>query len=166
MKVEGISLHGLREEDLPHLIRLYTDPMVRAYLGGPDDPQVATEKAKALFRKGERSSVWAVRRRGDDMFLGAVYLAPHHHGEDVEVSYTFLPEHQGVGHATRAVVEVLKHAFQILGLTRVVAETQMLNEKSIRLLGRVGMVPERFFVRFGADQILYVIDAKRFDSGV
>ena len=160
--MDGISLQSLREDDLPHLVRLYTDPAVLAFLGGPEDPLVANEIAEALFRREERSSVWSVRRTGDDEFLGAVYLAPHHRGEAMEVSYTFLPEHQGFGHATRAVAAVLRHAFQTLKLTRVVAETQALNEKSIRLLVRVGMLPERTLIRFGVDQVVYAIDDESF----
>ncbi|MCW1923338.1 GNAT family N-acetyltransferase [Luteolibacter arcticus] len=162
MESPKCRLESLREEDLPHLVRLYTDPVVRAFLGGPDDPLVAREKAEALFRKVERSSVWSVRRISDDEFLGSVYLAPHHHGDDMEVSYTFLPEHQGNGHAAWAVTAVLKHAFQTLKLTKVVAETQALNEKSIRLLARVGMLLEQSLVRFGADQVIYSIDCERF----
>jgi ribosomal-protein-alanine N-acetyltransferase len=164
--VQEISLQNLREDDLSHLVRLYTDATVRAFLGGPDDLLVARQKAEALFQEEEGASVWSVRRTGDDAFLGAVYLAPHHHGKDLEVSCTFLPEYQGCGYATSAVEAVLVHAFQTRKLTRVVAETQALNEKSIRLLERVGMLPERTLIRFGADQVIYAIDAECFSRRV
>jgi ribosomal-protein-alanine N-acetyltransferase len=155
-------LETLKEHDLPQLIALYTDPSVRAFLGGPVDLRTAKKKAAALFRVPTGSWVWAVRRSADDAFLGAVYLDPHHDGLDMEVSYTFLPEHQGFGYATEAVRAVLRHAFRVLKLPRVVAETQAKNERSIRLLERTGMSPERKIVRFGEDQIIYAIDAESF----
>lgn len=155
-------LETLREEDLPQLITLYTDPAVRAFLGGPVDLPTARKKASALFQVPAGSWVWAVRRSSDDVFLGTVYLDPHHDGADMEVSYTFLTEHQGFGHAAEAVRAVLRHAFQTLKLPKVVAETQAKNERSVRLLERTGMSPERRVVRFGEDQIIYFIDSECF----
>ena len=156
-------LETLSEEDLPQLITLYTDPSVRTFLGGSVDLVTARKKAETLFHVPDGSWVWAVRRSADDVFLGTVYLDPHHDGQDMEVSYTFLPEHQGFGYATEAVRAVLRHAFRTLKLPRVVAETQVKNERSVRLLERTGMSPERKIVRFGEDQIIYAIDAESFE---
>ena len=87
--------------------------------------------------------------------LGIVSLDQHHDGKDIEVSYALLPENQGRGCATEAVQFALSHAFSQMGLTRVVAETQSLNARSVALLQRIGMVSQRTLIRFGAEQSIY-----------
>ena len=64
----------------------------------------------------------------------------------------------GNGFATDALGGLLRRAEAELGLTRLVAETQAANVASCRVLERVGLRPVRRLVRFGATQILYVIE--------
>ncbi len=71
------------------------------------------------------------------------------------MSYELLPEYWGKGYATEAVEAALGYAFVDLGLERVVAETQAANERSCRLLERLGMKAERKLERFGAKQVIY-----------
>ena len=87
--------------------------------------------------------------------MGIITLAPHHDGEDTEVSYLLLPEWWGQGYATEAVQAILDHGLANLGLSRIIAETQTANAVSVRLLKRVGMTFERNVERFGAEQSIY-----------
>ncbi|WP_316247156.1 GNAT family N-acetyltransferase [Rossellomorea marisflavi] len=90
-------------------------------------------------------------------YLGGVSLSTHHNGQDTEVSYQFLPEYWGKGYAKEAVAAVLTHGFQKLELHRIVAETQVLNERSCRLLENLGMRVEEEVERFGARQAIYAL---------
>ncbi|MGC4016795.1 MAG: GNAT family N-acetyltransferase [Luteolibacter sp.] len=144
-------------DDLSDLIALDTDPGVREFLGGPVEPANAERRALAHISGTTGEVEWAIRRVGDDAFLGIISLHPHHDGEDTEVSYALLPRHQGHGHATEALRLVLKHAASVLGLDRLVAETQSRNVKSMRLLARVGMKLERTVIRFGEEQSIHGI---------
>jgi [ribosomal protein S5]-alanine N-acetyltransferase len=144
------------ESDLPPLARLYSEPQVRSFLGGPLYAQLATQRA-AEFIQSEQA--WAVRpTSGNPSLLGVVALDRHHDIEDIEVSYLFLPEHWGRGYATEAVQQVLAHAFGTMGLRRVVAETQAANASSVRLLERLGFRQLRQVVRFGAEQRIYLAE--------
>ena len=163
-------LGDIQYPDRPELIELFTDPEVRAFLGGPLSEKAARERAEGLLEgpkngAGENSKVWAVRRTSDQAFIGLFWLEPYRDGQDHAVSYVLLPRHQGVGHASTALQHVLRHAFDDLKLPRVVAETQEANERSIRLLGRAGMRPDRYFERFGAKQVLYALHADDFRRG-
>ena len=151
-------LASLTRTDESGLLRLYTDSRVRTFLGGPVPLAEARRRVQALFDQREPSCpAWAVRPAPGDsgVFLGIVTLDLHPDGHDVQISYLLLPEHQGCGHATQAVAAALQHASAVLGLTRVVAETQSGNARSIRLLERVGMRFERKVIRFGAEQCIY-----------
>lgn len=160
-------LGKVHHSDRPDLIELFTDPEARAFLGGPLSEEDAAGRARDLLGgsnsgAGEGSRVWAVRRTGDDAFIGLFWLEPHHEVRDHAVSYVLLPRHVGAGYASMALRQVLGHAFDDLKLQRVVAETQAANLRSILLLERVGMRPERSFQRFGTMQVLYSLDARDF----
>lgn len=140
--------------DAPAMVRLFTDPEVRRYLGGPLSQEAAESRAKGLIEDGE---VRVIREDGEA--IGLIWLSPHHGGSDIELSFVLLPEWQGKGVAFRACTEALRFAFREGGLERVVSETQAANQRSIALLERLGMTEEQRLERFGAEQVIYVIRA-------
>jgi ribosomal-protein-alanine N-acetyltransferase len=152
-------LAPFQSSDAADLARIFTERQVREYLGGPMDGQAAAERAQGMIDE-KLPTVWAIRpgdaAAPEQPLLGVIWLRPHHGGGDIEISYALLPEHMGRGYGAEAVTAGLQHAFHGLGLKRVVAETQTLNSRSVRLLERVGMSFERELERFGARQSLYV----------
>jgi ribosomal-protein-alanine N-acetyltransferase len=154
------SLRPIRPADESDLLRLYTDPLVRKYLGGPVSPHDAVAKIAALHSAPVENHIWAIC--GDPpikAILGLVTLSQHHDGKEMELSYALLPEHQGKGHATRAVQHALAHAFVVLQIERVVVETQTSNRASVALATRLGMRLERTVVRFGEQQSLFIAES-------
>ncbi len=61
---------------------------------------------------------------------------------DVDIGFAFLPEHWGKGYAFEAATAVLKRANSVLSMRRVVAIASPGNQRSIDLLGRLGMTFE------------------------
>ena len=153
------QLTALRTGDLESVVRLYTDADVRRFLGGPADEAAVRLEFPLLVRFDAASPRWAIRLRADDTFVGIIYLGAHHDGTGTEVSYQLLPEWWGQGYAQETVRAVVNHALADLGLPRVIAETQLANVASCRLLERLGMRLERTVVRFGAEQAIYTTDA-------
>ena len=143
--------------DTPALMRVHTDREVRRFLGGPVAESLARQRVQSLIANNRPLPAWAIRGANSNLspLLGVVSLDQHHDGKDVEVSYALLPEYQGRGFATEAVQFALRHAFDQIGLARVVAETQSLNARSVALLDRVGMVFQRTVIRFGTEQSIY-----------
>lgn len=138
--------------DEPNLIRLFTDPEVRRYLGGPLSQEAAELRVADLIEKGSDGVI-----REDGEAVGLIWLTLHHSGKDTELSYVLLPEWQGKGVAFRACTEALRFAFHEVGLERVVSETQAANKRSIALLERLGMKEESRLERFNAEQVIYSI---------
>lgn len=141
--------------DFPALVRLFTEPAVRDYLGGPL-PLADAERRVAGIIDDRSGQVQAIRPEGDGT-IGLIWLSPHHGGSDFELSIVLLPEWEGGGHAFRAATQVLGRAFGELALPRVVAETQIANLRCIALLKRLGMKREQMLQRCGATQFLFVI---------
>ncbi|WP_312115867.1 GNAT family N-acetyltransferase [Brevibacillus reuszeri] len=57
----------------------------------------------------------------------------------VEIGFTLAPEHQGKGYANEAVGALLDYIFHTQKKHKVIAFTDVRNEKSIRVLERIGM---------------------------
>ncbi len=143
-----------------------THPEVRRYLGGP-----ATEERAAAYAakvvNGKHPIAWTVHLRQNSAIgcVGLVQIAPHCDGFDIELSYEFHPMVWGAGIASEAVRAVVAHALGPLGPTRLIAETQVDNRPSKRLLERVGMRYERGLKRFGATQAIYAMESLTSDYG-
>jgi RimJ/RimL family protein N-acetyltransferase len=60
-------------------------------------------------------------------------------GAQVELGWVLDPDHTGLGYATEAVHELLRHCFEDLGVRRVVAGCFLGNVDSWRLMERLGM---------------------------
>ncbi|MBL8001930.1 MAG: GNAT family N-acetyltransferase [Flavobacteriales bacterium] len=82
---------------------------------------------------------WAIRSTEDNEFLGAIginFIHPVH--KRCELGYWLLPEHWGKGIIHDALGHVLDHAFNTLGLHRVMAEVEPENIASARVLLKHG----------------------------
>ena len=63
-----------------------------------------------------------------------------------EIGYIVHPDHQGLGYSTEACREVLRIAFDDLGLHRVIGRLEPRNVASARVLEKLGMRREALFV--------------------
>jgi len=120
------------------------DPEVTKFIPGPwADPErheaFVRERIEADFGPG--LGYWSVfEREHSDRFLGWVFLIPYDGvGPDIEIGWRFVREAWGKGYATEAAKPVLEHAFQTVGLHRVVADIDPRNDGSIRVATKIGM---------------------------
>jgi RimJ/RimL family protein N-acetyltransferase len=87
--------------------------------------------------------LWAVERLGDGRFLGFTGLTrpsfEAHFTPAVEVGWRFVREAWGNGYATEAATAALRFGFEIVGLDEIVSFTVPANERSWRVMERLGM---------------------------
>lgn len=141
LSTERLILRAPDSGDLEVIVRMFTDPAVRGYLGGP----VPEEKARANLSGplGERWGTFLIERRGKNQVVGSCMLDKS--DDDLEISYQLLPEHWGHGYAREAVIRVIDWAWENSDADHIIAITQSANAASIRLLEVVGMrVVDRF----------------------
>ena len=74
-------------------------------------------------------------------------VAGRAHPTQAELGWVLDPSHTGQGYATEAVRELIRHCFEDLGVHRVIANCALDNERSWRLMERVGMRRELHAVR-------------------
>ncbi|WP_253300427.1 GNAT family N-acetyltransferase [Paenibacillus lautus] len=151
-------LNEVTQNDFEDVKQIYTNEQVRKYLGGiiPDEHTFA-KFLDTLNRNDKADSFfWVVRLKGSNQFIGLVSLDKHIDG-GTELSYEFLPFYWGQGFASEVTIRVIKYAFAELGISKLLAETQIANLGSCKLLERVGMKMERTIQRFGAEQGIFSI---------
>lgn len=76
--------------------------------------------------------------------------------DDVDIGFAFLPAWRGQGFAREASEAVLAHGHGDLGLARIVAIVAMANERSIRLLEKIGLRREGRFTHPGDAEELWL----------
>jgi RimJ/RimL family protein N-acetyltransferase len=148
---ERLVLAPLGPEDAPRLFEYRSDAEVACYQtwepASVDDAiafirdlaPVAFDTPGTWFQLG-------IRLIGSDLLVGdlGVHFLPGE-SREVEIGVSLAPEHQGRGYATEAVHGLLSHLFRALGKHRVTASVDPRNDKSLALLGRVGMRREAHF---------------------
>jgi ribosomal-protein-alanine N-acetyltransferase len=110
---------------------------------------------------------WVLRDRATGKFLGRGGLkrVAIEGRDEVEVGYGLMPEHWGKGLATEMTVEALRLAFDVLGCESVVAFTLPTNQRSQRVMQRVGMQYERDFLWADQPHVLYRMQKESFVIG-
>ncbi|MCL7489965.1 GNAT family N-acetyltransferase [Streptomyces sp. MCA2] len=141
--------------DVHAFTRLWTDPEVRRFLGGP-----VAEQQLALYQQhfAGRPYVFSVTTRDEAVVVGSVSVeADSRFDGRREVSYAFLPEYWGRGYGCEAVAVVVGWALEAIPShdPSAVAVTQEANVRSRRLLESIGMQPVDSFVEFDAPQVMY-----------
>jgi RimJ/RimL family protein N-acetyltransferase len=146
-----LTLRRLRHTDYADLLAYYSDPDVARYQQW--GPMTADELA-AIF-EGQGSVlpgdpgvplILAVELKAEQRVIGDCSLTvTDPMSRQAEIGFCFHPHQRGRGYSTRAVRAALEFAFGSLDVRRVVAATDVRNERSWRLLERIGMRREGHF---------------------
>ncbi len=80
MKTEQLLLRPIREDDLPAMIRLRTDPLVARYLPysapTPEDVELALHAELDLAATSDDTLLWGIQRLDDPSLVGHVAIWP------------------------------------------------------------------------------------------
>ncbi|MEM8851112.1 MAG: GNAT family N-acetyltransferase [Pseudomonadota bacterium] len=155
LTTDRLILRGTLRDDAGLIDTLLSDADVRRFLGGPVPLAQRAGRVAEYLRAGAEETVWIVQTKAPGRAIGLVSLSEHHDGPDTELSYQFHPDTWDQGYATEAARKLLDFALEDLGHDRIIAETQVANAASRRLLARLGMAEVRRLTRFGAAQVIY-----------
>jgi RimJ/RimL family protein N-acetyltransferase len=145
-----LILRQWRDEDREPFAALNADPEVMRYFPATlsrTESDAFVDRSIALI--DERGwGLWAVEVDGVAPFVGFVGLnIPSFMPATVEVGWRLAREHWGHGYASEAAREALRYGFEELGLAEIVSFTSTVNERSRRVMERIGMTrdPTRDF---------------------
>ena len=143
-----LRLRPVRETDRASHFRLHADADTARFLYN-EPLTLDTQEAHFAARSTTRfpgDTEWGslvIETRDDERFLGemAFHLASITHSQ-VEVGYVLTHEARGHGYATEATTALIAFAFDVVGAHRVSGRLDARNERSARVLERVGMKRE------------------------
>ncbi|QIP36737.1 GNAT family N-acetyltransferase [Komagataeibacter rhaeticus] len=133
--------------DLNASVAMDRDPEVTKFVVGPwDDPDqhISFVRKRIERNYGNGLGYWSIFEHGQpDVFLGWILLAPHNSvGPDIEIGWRLVRKAWGKGYATEAATAVLRYAFLVSGLDKIIADIRIENEGSINVATKIGMRPE------------------------
>lgn len=172
---DRLVLRKARDTDRDGIIEVFTDPEVRAHLGGPRQgvEQSLDQAGTASITAAAGSYVIADRQT--DRFIGILGLSrrpparPGHvtdEGGELELSYVLRRGAWGAGLAFEAAAAALHAAAGELPDQPVLIVTQTANRRARRLADRLGFQEVGVFEEYGAQQTLIVASLSSFRSRV
>jgi RimJ/RimL family protein N-acetyltransferase len=158
IETERLILSPIMMADLPSLTRLWQDPQVTRYLPGgiPRSEDATRVELEYMQRHWAEHGfgVWGIRLREEGELIGYCGLQQLHvepggvtsetlpAGTEVEIVAGIGRKYWHQGIVSEAAHAALRHGFEEVGLKRVVAAAHPENHASIRVLTRLGMMPQ------------------------
>ena len=147
LETERLQLRQFSVEDAEFIFRLLNEPSFIQNIG---DKAVRTlDDARSYILTGPMASyqkfgfgLWLIEAKGSDEPVGICGLLKRDQLEDIDIGYALLPEFSGKGYAVESALGAMEYADSI-GFNRVVAIVNPDNERSIRLLEKIGFEFER-----------------------
>jgi RimJ/RimL family protein N-acetyltransferase len=156
LTTDRLLLRPVEPADVAELSRVWTDPVVRQYLGGPVDPEELLRRQRGCVNN---PGLFCVLRPADSAVVGLIVINPDSRHGKTEVSYLLLSEYWGQGYGREAVAAATAWALDTLSTAplEVVAVTQQANTRSCKLLESIGMTVVDKFVEYDAAQVMYAV---------
>ncbi len=150
IETERLILREFSTKDAPFILALVNDPDWLKFIGDRgvrtlDDARVyIKDKLKKSYQEFG-FGMWLVDRKEDSASLGMCGLLKRNYLDDLDIGFGFLPAFRGQGYALEAASAVMEYGKNELGLERLLAFVLVGNQKSVKLLERLGMQYERNF---------------------
>ena len=163
LRTERLTLRALTEADVADVFAVFADPMVLRYWDGPlmtthRDAMQYIERVHYAFRRRELLQ-WGIVDTAANAVVGTctlTHLSMAH--ERAEIGFALKQKRWGQGLGSEAVVALINFAFHDLGLHRIEADVDPRNDRSLRLLERIG------FRREGHMRERYYMNGERQDA--
>ncbi|GJA53030.1 N-acetyltransferase [Aeromonas caviae] len=153
---ERLELRELTVVDAPFILELLNDGDFHRYIGDRGvrtlaDAENYIQQGPAVSYARHGHGLYLVVRREDGARLGICGLIKRDTLPCEDIGYAFLPAWRGQGYAIEAARAAMADGRERLGIERVVAIVTPGNERSVRLLAKLGLSQGKR-VRLGAGE--------------
>jgi RimJ/RimL family protein N-acetyltransferase len=144
LETDRLIIRRLTVEDAAFILKLVNEPSWLRFIG---DRGVRTlEDARNYILKGPVEmygrlgfGLYLVELKDEGVPIGTCGLIKRDSLKDVDIGFAFLPSFRGRGYAYEAASAVLAYGNNTLGLERIVAIVSPGNDRSIKLLEKLGL---------------------------
>lgn len=160
IRTERVILRPMNVGDAEAMYAINAHPEVVRFTGEPAPENVDEVRARISSYPDYRDfgfGRWACVLRGSNEMIGFCGLKklPELPGE-VDIGYRLAPAHWGKGLATETALATLHFGFSRLGLPRIIALVLPENQRSIRVIEKMGMRYEDTVEYFEVQALRYV----------
>lgn len=162
LRTERLVLRPLGPDDAPAFHAIWSDPEVIWWGAEPDFEKNAAGYQRLL----DKQRTWPagigwywVQAEGSDEILGDVLLQPARFVDGIEIGWHFHRRAWGHGYATEAATRVLRYALEEVGLASIYAIVATTNERSLRVVEKLGMHRVKSMTYADLPHILFVSPA-------
>lgn len=175
LTTERLVLRRFTADDVELLVELDADPEVMRFLTGQPTPRSEIEAVvlPAILKVyDEHPGLGTFKAETRDGFVGWFGLQPTADPGTVDVGYRLLRTAWGKGYATEGTRALIAHAFNGLGMQRVVADTMAVNHRSRDVMRRSGLRFEKVYHEHfdaplpgtGFGEVLYATDRATWEA--
>ena len=149
LETDRLLLRQFTANDHANLMHVFGDPEVMRFGDGPQSEEWVRAWLKRCienYARGRAIGPWAVVERTSNAVIGycGLFHFPDVCGSpETELGYRLARNAWGKGFATEACRAVRDHAFNVLGVSRLVSIIDPANSASIRVADKVGMRYEK-----------------------
>lgn len=144
IRTERLLLRRWRDADRQPFATMNADPAVVEHLQGPMSRERSDDFVDRIENHWDEHGwgLWAVEVPDVAPFIGYVGLWPAEYveAEMVEVGWRLARQYWGHGYATEAARAALDYGFTGVGLAEIVSFTVPQNERSWRVMERIGLI--------------------------
>ena len=170
LETDRLRLRPWRAADVDDLARIYSDPDVFRFLGGPISRRETEAQIERFVRHWEAHGfgLWAAEERTTGRMIGRIGLMLHEdwtESEDkVEVGWTLDRSRWGRGLATEGALASLRYGFDTLQLRRVIKLRRVIsitlphNIASRRVMEKCGLTLQGRTPWRGLEHVWYALD--------
>ncbi|MCU1287845.1 MAG: ribosomal-protein-alanine acetyltransferase [Acidobacteria bacterium] len=144
LETERTTLREITENDAAFILDLMNQPSFIKYIGDRDVRTIdaARREIENRFLKSYTESgfgFWAVELKDSNTPIGICGFVKRETLPEPDVGFAFLPQFERKGYAYEAALAVMKYGREKLNLQRVLAITTRENERSVKLLEKLGL---------------------------
>ncbi len=165
LETDRLVVRHLTVDDAAFILELVNDPDWLRFIG--DRGVHSLDDADRYLLSGPLAmydrlgfGLYAVDLKSDDTPIGLCGLIKREGLVDVDLGFAYLPRYRSQGYAYEAAAAIMVYGQQAFDLKRIVAITSLDNERSIRLLEKLGFVFEQYIKLPNDDEELNLFAAR------
>ncbi len=159
-ETERLTISKITLKEAPFFVELMNTPSFLKYIGDRNiktihDAELYLNKGILKSYEEHGFSYYKLKLKEDrNKIIGIVGLLKRKQLLDADIGFSFLPEFEGKGYGYEASVVIIKLAKETFKLKRIVAITNTDNNKSIKLIEKLGLTFEKRVKPFDDDEEL------------
>ena len=145
LETKRLILRTWKKSDLDPMCEINQDPKVMEYFSKLQDRDTTKKFINKVINHFDKNGYtnYAIQTKFTNKFIGFIGLLntniKAHFTPATGIGWRLSSKHWGNGYATEGAKEVLKHAFTVLDIPKIVSFTYAKNRRSIRVMEKIGL---------------------------